>query len=103
MKEYKYVRLVRTAYSEEYIIWDYNTCIGHVHLHYAGMLVYMSLMLEIDLTESERVMLVEQIDDNIISSYMPSFDRDNLLVTIYRVKELDSFTTDENYLGEDEE
>lgn len=98
-------RLVRTAASEIYVIWERETRVGQVHLHYAHDTIHAALLLEIDLTVAEEEDLLEAIDDDIVSSYLPSFEREDLLVTVFRAEEISSFSfsTDMDNLGPDDE
>ena len=100
-------RLVRTASSEIYVIWDGDSRVGQLHLHYAHDTIHAALLLEVDLTTPEEEDLLELIDEDIVSSYLPSFEREDLLVTMFRAEEISSFSyasTDIEGLGpEDEE
>jgi hypothetical protein len=89
---FKLSRLVRTAASEIYVIWDGETRVGQVHLHYAHDTIHASLLLEVDLTVTEEEDLLEAIDEDIVSSYLPSFEREDLLVTVFRAEEISSFS-----------
>jgi hypothetical protein len=102
--EFKLSRLVRTVSSE---IWDRETRAGQLHLHYAHDIIHAALLLEVDLTVTEEEDLLETIDEDIVSSYLPSFEREDLLVTVFRAEETSSFSyasNDIDALGpEDEE
>lgn len=103
--QFKLSRLVRTAASEIYVIWEQDTRVGQVHLHYAHDTIHAALLLEIDLTVTEEEDLLEAIDEDIVSSYLPSFEREDLLVTVFRAEEISSFSysTDMDNLGPDDE
>ena len=103
--QFKLSRLVRTAASEIYIIWEGDTRVGQVHLHYAHDTIHAALLLEIDLAVNEEEDLLEAIDEDIVSSYLPSFEREDLLVTVFRAEELSSFSysTDMDNLGPDDD
>lgn len=96
--EFKLSRLVRTVSSEIYIIWQGDTRVGQVHLHYAHDIIHTALLLEVDLTVTEEEDLLESIDEDIVSSYLPSFDREDLLVTVFRAEEISSFSYASNDL-----
>ena len=99
-------RLVRTASSEIYIVWQGDTRAGQVHLHYAHDTIHAALLLEVDLTLPEQEDLLEAIDEDIVSSYLPSFEREDLLVTLFRVEEITSFSyasNDIDNLGPEED
>ena len=90
--KFKLSRLVRTASSEIYIIWDGDSRVGQIHLHYAHDTIHAALLLEVDLTTPEEEDLLEVIDEDIVSSYLPSFEREDLLVTMFRAEEISSFS-----------
>ena len=105
--QFRLSRLVRTVSSEVFVIWDKETRVGQLHLHYAHDTIHAALLLEVDLTVPEEEDLLEAIDDDVVSSYLPSFEREDLLVTVFRAEEISSFSyssTDIDSLGpEDEE
>ena len=104
--QYKLSRLVRTAASEIFIIWEGETRVGQLHLHYAHDTIHAALLLEIDLTVPEEEDLLEAIDEDIVSSYLPSFEREDFLVTVFRAEEISSFSysaNDFDNLGPDDE
>jgi len=98
-------RLVRTATSEIFIIWEGETRIGQLHLHYAHDTIHAAILLEVDLSVGEEGDLLEVIDEDVVSSYLPSFEREDFLVTLFRAEELSSFSyaSDDIDLGPDEE
>lgn len=85
-------RLVRTVASEIYMIWEGERRVGQLHLHYAHFTIHVTLMLEVDLALAEEEDLLAQIDEDIISSYLPSFEREDMLVTVFRGEEVSSFS-----------
>lgn len=99
MNRYRLVRLLRTLSSEIYLIWENETRVGQVDLHFADSSVQANVFLETDLSEEDRGELFQQLDDDIVSSYLPSFERDQFIITIFAGREVDSFnyppTTDE--------
>jgi hypothetical protein len=102
----KLSRLVRTVSSEVYIIWDEDRRIGQLHLHFAHDTIHATLLFEVDLSMTEEEDLLTQIDEDIVSSYLPSFEREDLLVTIFRAEEISSFSYSSNQIddiGPDEE
>lgn len=90
--QFRLSRNVRTVSSEIYVIWDNETRVGQVHLHYAHDTIHAAVLLEVDLSVKEEEELLETIDEDIVSSYLPSFEREDLLVTLYRAEELSSFS-----------
>jgi hypothetical protein len=91
MDRFRLVRLLRTLSSEVYLIWDGDTRLGQVDLHFADSSVQANVCLEADLTEDERNALFQQLDDDIVSSYLPSFERDQFIITVFVGREIDSF------------
>lgn len=85
-------RNVRTVSSEIFIIWDDDIRVGQLHLHYAHDTIHAAVLLEIDLSVREEENLLETIDEDVVSSYLPSFEREDLLVTLFRAEELSSFS-----------
>lgn len=85
-------RLVRTVSSEIYLIWDGDKRVGQLHLHFAHYNVHATLIFEAALSLSEEEELLAQIDEDIVSSYLPSFEREEMLVTVFRGEEVSSFS-----------
>ena len=103
--QFKLSRLVRTAASEIYVIWEGESRVGQLHLHYAHDTIHAALLLEMDLSVNEEEDLLEAIDEDVVSSYLPSFEREDFLVTVFRAEEVSSFSYASNDidLGPDEE
>lgn len=104
--QYKLSRIVRTAASEIYVMWNGDTRIGQLHIHYAHETIHAALLLEVDLSVDEEEDLLEAIDDDIVSSYLPSFEREDFLVTVFRAEEMNSFSyasNDIDGLGPDDD
>lgn len=89
--KYRMTRLVRTRSSEIYLLWDDDRRIGQLDLHYADDTIHGTLLLESDLTVEEEEGLISQIDDDIVQSYLPSFDREDFLVTVFRGEEISQY------------
>lgn len=99
MARYRLSRLLRTQSSEVYLIWAGERRLGQVDLHYADAIIHANMLLEADLNEDEVMLLCAQIDEDIATSYLPSFEREEFIITIFRGEEVDSF----NYPPSDEE
>lgn len=99
---FRLTRLVRTNSSEIFLIWEENNRVGQLDLHYAHQTIHATLILEADLSVTSEEELLTQIDEDIVSSYLPSFERDDFLVTVFRGEEISSYT-DSQSLGDDEE
>ena len=99
---FRLTRLVRTNSSEIYLIWEEDNRVGQLDLHFAHDTIHATLILEADLSVSMEEELLTQIDEDIVSSYLPSFDRNDFLVTVFRGEEISSYT-DSQTIDEDEE
>lgn len=99
--QYKFVRLVRTGSSEIYVVWEGENRIGQLDLHYAGDIIHGTLILEMEIPTSQEEELLTQIDQDVVSSYRPSFDREDFLVTVYRGEEISTYTDAQNDLNSD--
>ena len=91
MNRYRLVRLLRTLSSEIYVIWDDDRRVGQVDLHYADTAVQANLFLEAPLEDDEQQELFAQLDDDVVSSYLPSFEREQFIITVFVGQEVDSF------------
>ena len=91
MNAFRLVRLLRTLSSEIYVIWRGEQRVGQADIHFADNSVQADLFLESPLAEDEQKDLIRQLDDDVVSSYLPSFDRDQFIVTIFVGQEVDSF------------
>ena len=91
---YRLSRLVRTQSSEIFLLWEEDRRIGQLDLHFAieSRTIHATLILEADLPVSVEGELLAQIDDDIVSSYLPSFEREDFLVTVFRGEEISNYT-----------
>ena len=99
----KLVRVVRTDTSEVFIIWQDDTRLGQVDIHYGRDLVHATLVLEKDLDADQQSDLVDQLDQDVVTSHLPQFAREDFLVTVFRGTELESFSDGEPDVEEDDE
>lgn len=97
------VRVVRTNSSEVYIIWQDDVRLGQVDIHFGPDLINATLILEKDLDSEQQGDLIDLIDQDVVSSHLPQFAREDFLVTVFRGQELESFSDGEPDVGEDEE
>jgi hypothetical protein len=100
---FRLMRLVRTGTSEIFVVWEGEERVGQVDIHYARETIHATLILETDLTITSEKELLEQIDQDVVSSYLPIFERDNLLVTIYRGEEINTHMDPHASLEEDDD
>jgi hypothetical protein len=54
--------------------------------------IHGTLILENDLPIELETGLIAQIDDDIVHSYLPSFDRQDFLITVFRGEEISNYT-----------
>ncbi len=92
MNNVRLSRLVRTDSSEIYLIWRNDERIGQVDIHYASGTIHATLLLETDFSSEQEEDLVAMIDEEIVSSYMPRFERDDFVVHVFRAEELRRYT-----------
>ena len=97
---YRLVRVVRTTSSEIYLIWEGEQRIGQIDLHYPGQhreaLIHGTLILEVALTSEEEEALLSQIDEDVVSAYLPNFDRQDFLISVYRGREINQYNDSRN-------
>jgi hypothetical protein len=89
---FRFTRLVRSQSSEVYLIWEEGNRVGQIDLHYSAENVHATLILEADLSVTSEEELLTQVDEDIVSSYLPSFERNDFLVTVFRGEEISSYT-----------
>jgi len=65
--------------------------VGQADIHYADSTIHADLILEADLSEEEEKALCAQIDEDIVTSYLPYFEREEFVITVFRGEEVDSF------------
>lgn len=90
--KFKMTRLVRTQTSEIYLLWEEDRRVGQLDLHYAHDTIHGTLVLEADLPIEQEEGLIAQIDDDIVQAYLPSFDREDFLITVFRGEEISNYT-----------
>lgn len=101
MEPVRFVRVVRTSTSEVYVLWEDEERLGQMDLHYAHDVIHANIVLERETSVEDRKELVSQVDQEVVSSYLPSFDREDFLVTLFHGHEVDSYSDGGGELGED--
>ncbi|MCC7491867.1 MAG: hypothetical protein IT204_05945 [Fimbriimonadaceae bacterium] len=89
---YKLVRLIRTPSSEVYMIWEADERVGQADIHYAEGLVHCTILLEQTLERQPIEALIAQLDDDVVSSYLPDFDREDFFVNVFSGEEILSYS-----------
>ncbi len=100
---YRLSRLVRTQSSEIFLVWEEDRRVGQLDVHYAQDTIHATLVLEADLSPETEEELLSQIDEDVVSSYLPSFDREDFLVTVFRGEEISSYTDSSGALDDIED
>lgn len=73
-------------------MWDGEKRIGQIDVHYAHDTIHATVIFESDLTVSEEEELLAQIDDDIVTSYLPRFDREDFVAHVFRGEEISRYT-----------
>lgn len=85
-------RVVRTQSSEIYLLWEDDTRLGQVDLHFGPDLIHATLVLERELSAEQQADLIDQIDQDVVASHLPRFGREDFLVTVFQGRELEPFS-----------
>ena len=89
---FKLTRLVRTHTSEIYLIWEGDRRVGQLDIHFAHDTIHATIIFESDLNVTDEEELMAQIDDDIVSSYMPRFEREDFVAHVFRGEEISRYT-----------
>lgn len=85
-------RLVRTQSSEIHLIWEGDRRVGQVDVHFAHDTIHATVVFEMDLSVTDEESLLSQIDDDIVSSYLPRFERQDFVAHVFRGEEISRYT-----------
>lgn len=83
---------MRTESSEIYLIWDDENRVGQADIHYTRDTIHATVIFEADLSVAEEEELLALIDDDIVSSYMPRFEREDFVAHVFRGEEISRYT-----------
>ncbi|MDE2126335.1 MAG: hypothetical protein KGJ62_07080 [Armatimonadetes bacterium] len=89
---YKLTRLVRTNSSEIHLIWDGEKRVGQVDVHFALDTIHATVIFEVDFSVDDEQLLLAQIDDDIVSSYLARFDREDFVAHVFRAAQISRYT-----------
>jgi hypothetical protein len=89
---FKLTRLVRTHSSEIYLVWEADKRVGQLDLHYAHDTIHATIIFEADMNVTDEEELMAQIDDDIVSSYLPRFEREDFVAHVFRGEEISRYT-----------
>ncbi|MGQ9730326.1 MAG: hypothetical protein ACUVX8_03555 [Candidatus Zipacnadales bacterium] len=94
-------RVVRTPTSEIYLAWEEERRVGQIDIHYGSDVIHATVILEEDLSDENLDRLLKQLDRDVVASYLQEFERENLLVSVFRGEEI--LTTSDEDLEESDE
>lgn len=86
------VRSLRTLSSEIYLVWESERRIGQVDLHFADSTVHATVVLEAHLSPEQQQELFAQLDEDVVSSYMPVFEREDFIIVVFQGEEVESLS-----------
>ena len=89
---FKLTRLVRTQSSEIYLVWDADKRVGQIDIHFSHDTIHATVIFESDLSVGEEEELLAQVDDDIVSSYLPRFEREDFVAHVFRGEEISRYT-----------
>ncbi|HJP41813.1 MAG TPA: hypothetical protein QGF35_08935 [Dehalococcoidia bacterium] len=72
----------RTKTSEAFVLWEDESLVGRVDLHYQGANVHATLCTTADASEERIHELIDAIDERLVMTADPY--RDDLVVTVWR-------------------
>ena len=101
MADYRFAREARTPYSEVYAIDDGQHSLGRVDVHYTASATHATLIVHTSLSEEMLQSLLEELDDQIVTSADPY--REDLVVTVWRGKEVGVFADESSFDDEDDD
>jgi hypothetical protein len=93
---YRLTRVVRTGTSEIHLAWQDEVRVGQIDIHYGPEVIHATLILEQDIARDAIDRLIKQVDRDIIASYLQDFERDNLLVTVFRGDEIMTYSDEDH-------
>jgi len=100
MPDYRFERECRTSDSEIYTIVTGEDTVGRIDLHFTPNVVYGTLCVEENVSDTEIDDLIEIIDDDLVTSGDPM--REDFVVTVYRGQEVGVYSN-ETFEEEEEE
>ena len=89
---YRLSRVVRTVSSEVFIIFSGSERVGQVDLHFGTDVVHATIILERDLSPEDEEALLSTLDEDVISGFMPRFQRDDFVAHVFRGEEISRYT-----------
>lgn len=61
-------------------------------MHFAQDTIHATILFETDMEVSDEEELLAQIDDDIVSSYMPRFEREDFVAHVFRGEQISRYT-----------
>lgn len=102
MTDYRFQRVARTPYSEQYAVLDGAEGIGRLDLHFTASDTYATLAVSSALDETAIEELIETIDAELVASADPH--REDFVINVWRGEDYGTFAEDPSLgAGEDDE
>ncbi|MBI3948712.1 MAG: hypothetical protein HY321_22570 [Armatimonadetes bacterium] len=73
------------------MVWEGETRVGQFDVHYARGMIHATLILEVNLSVGSEEDLLEQLDQEVVSSHEPNLERSDFLVTVFHGEEIRSY------------
>lgn len=100
---FRLTRLVRTQTSEIYLVWEDQNRVAQLDIHYAQDTIHATLILETDLSVTSEEEILSQVEEEIVNSYMPDFQREDFLVNVFRGDEISTYSDSSQFEADEEE
>ncbi len=91
-KLFIFFRTVRTETSESYSILDGADQVGQVDLHFSLDVAHATVILTKVLSEEDLREMITAIDEQLVSSVLPSYDRLDFITSVYHGSEIGTFS-----------
>lgn len=100
---FNFIRVVRTPQSEQYTILSKADVVGHVDIHFTPDTAHASVILVRVISDEHVRTLIAEIDETLIASVLPPYERLDCIITIFHGSEIGTFAdpTGDEDLGTD--
>ena len=92
MLDYRFERVARTPYSEQWVIETLDRPVGRVDLHFTNAKTYGTLVVHPYIAEDEIEDLLAAIDERLVST--ADENREDVVVSVWRGEDLGVFAED---------
>lgn len=101
MPDYRFERECRTPYSEAYAIFDGESAVARVDLHYTASIAHGALTVVESLTQEDIRELIESIDEELVMSADSTCE--DFVVSVYQGREVGTYSAQDMEDEEEEE